>query len=90
MIMNKKTTILLAFILGAASGSAVTWYSVKKKYEEIAQREIDSVKEVFANREKERNKDVVAKNVTEDKKEKPELLTDQGLSSFFLSVHAFY
>ena len=30
MIMNKKTTILLAFILGAASGSAVTWYSVKK------------------------------------------------------------
>lgn len=73
MIMNKKTTILLAFILGAASGSAVTWYSVKKKYEEIAQREIDSVKEVFANREKERNKDVVAKNVTEDKKEKPEL-----------------
>ena len=47
MIMNKKTTILLAFILGAASGSAVTWYSVKKKYEEIAQREIDSVKEVF-------------------------------------------
>ena len=69
----KKTTVLSAFILGAASGSAVTWYSVKKKYEEIAQREIDSVKEVFANREKERNKDVVAKNVTEDKKEKPEL-----------------
>ena len=72
--MNKKTTFIFAFILGAASGSAVTWYSVKKKYEEIAQREIDSVKEVFAKkREKEQNKDVVAKNVTEDKKEKPEL-----------------
>ena len=70
--MNKKTTFIFAFILGAASGSAVTWYSVKKKYEEIAQREIDSVKEVFAKkREKEQNKDVVAKNVTEDKKEKP-------------------
>lgn len=72
--MNKKTTFIFAFILGAASGSAVTWYSVKKKYEEIAQREIGSVKEVFAKkREKEQNKDVVAKNVTEDKKEKPEL-----------------
>ena len=48
-----RTTFIFAFILGAASGSAVTWYSVKKKYEEIAQREIDSVKEVFAKREKE-------------------------------------
>ena len=73
MIMNKKTTFIFAFILGAASGSAVTWYSVKKKYEEIAQREIDSVKEVFAKREKEKNKEAVAKNVTQDKKEKPEL-----------------
>ena len=71
MTMNKKTTFIFAFILGAASGSAVTWYSVKKKYEEIAQREIDSVKEVFAKREKEKNKEAVAKNVTEDKKEKP-------------------
>ena len=70
MIMNKKTTFIFAFILGADS---VTWYSVKKKYEEIAQREIDSVKEVFAKREKEKNKEAVAKNVTEDKKEKPEL-----------------
>ena len=87
MIMNKKTTILLAFILGAASGSAVTWYSVKKKYEEIAQREIDSVKEVFANREKERNKDVVAKNVTEDKKEKPELKEYTSTQNTPYSVH---
>ena len=29
--MNKKTTFIFAFILGAASGSAVTWYSVKKQ-----------------------------------------------------------
>ena len=67
-------TILIFCSVVLAVLITITWYSVKKKYEEIAQREIDSVKEVFAKkREKEQNKDVVAKNVTEDKKEKPEL-----------------
>lgn len=39
------------FIAGATVGSAVTWYCVKKKYEKIAQDEINSVKEVFTRRE---------------------------------------
>lgn len=45
--MNKVFGFVI-FAAGAAVGSAVTWYYAKKKYEQIAQEEIDSVKEVFA------------------------------------------
>lgn len=51
--MDTKIVGLLAFTIGAVAGSAVTWYYAKKKYEQIAQEEIDSVKEVFSRREKE-------------------------------------
>lgn len=47
-----KTTNFTLFIFGAAVGSVATWTYAKKKYERIAQEEIDSVKEVFARREK--------------------------------------
>lgn len=51
--MNKSTfAIPVAFIFGAALGSLVTWQVTKKKYEQIAQEEIDSVKEVFSRRNK--------------------------------------
>ena len=42
---------MIAFATGAIVGSVVTWCFVKKKYERIAQEEIDSVKEVFAKKE---------------------------------------
>ena len=45
--MSKSTNIVM-FVLGAAVGSAATWYFTKKKYEQIAQEEIDSVKEAFS------------------------------------------
>lgn len=44
--MNKIKT-LFAFASGVAVGSAVTWKLLKTKYEQIAQEEIDSVKEAF-------------------------------------------
>lgn len=50
--MSKSINFML-FIFGAAVGSAATWAYVKKKYEQFAQEEIDSVKEVFSKREKE-------------------------------------
>ena len=56
--MNSKTMFLIAFIFGTISGSLVTWCGVKKKYEMLAQEEIDSVKEVFARREKKSAKNV--------------------------------
>lgn len=40
----------IIFAVGAAIGSAVTWKVIKDKYEQIAQEEIDSVKEVFSKR----------------------------------------
>lgn len=38
------------FIAGAAVGAGVTWKFLKTRYENIAQEEIDSVKEVYSNR----------------------------------------
>lgn len=48
--MNNSIKTLFTFITGAAVGSAVTWYFVKTKYEQIAQEEIDSVIEVYSKR----------------------------------------
>lgn len=48
--MNNKTMCFIAFSLGAAAGAVVSWRLLKKKYEQIAQEEIDSVKEVFSQR----------------------------------------
>ena len=45
--MNKAMP-LVTFAMGAAIGSVATWYFAKTKYEQIAQEEIDSVKEVFS------------------------------------------
>ena len=45
--MNIKVTCTIAFLTGVAVGAAATWNFAKKKYEQIAQEEIDSVKEVF-------------------------------------------
>ena len=46
--MKCKFINVLMFAAGAAIGSAVTWKVVKTKYEKIAQEEIESVKEAFA------------------------------------------
>lgn len=46
-----KATGFVIFFLGAAVGSVVTWQYTRKKYEQIAQEEIDSVKEIFSKRE---------------------------------------
>ena len=50
--MSKLSTFA-AFIFGAATGALVTWKVLKTKYEQIAQEEIDSVKETFSERLKE-------------------------------------
>lgn len=46
--MKCKFINVLVFAAGAAIGSAVTWKVVKAKYERIAQEEIESVKEAYA------------------------------------------
>ena len=41
---------LLYFVTGAAIGSVVTWKLIEKKYKDLADEEIESVKETFKNR----------------------------------------
>lgn len=43
----KKELYFVMFIAGATVGALATWGYAKKKYEKIAQEEIDSVKKVF-------------------------------------------
>lgn len=49
--MNNGKACTVAFVLGAVVGSAVTWGVIKKKYEQIANEEIESVKEVFSRKD---------------------------------------
>ena len=47
--MNRNILSKMAiFAAGAAIGSVVTWKLVKTKYEQIAQEEIDSIREVYS------------------------------------------
>lgn len=55
--MKNNLFTVLTFATGAAIGVAATWYFAKTKYEQIAQEEIDSVKEVFHKREQEFKKE---------------------------------
>lgn len=45
--MNNKVFGTILFTAGAVIGSLVTWKVIKTKYEDIAQEEIDSVKEEY-------------------------------------------
>jgi hypothetical protein len=77
--MNNKITSFMMFIFGAAVGSVVTWQYIKKKYERIAQEEIDSVKETFSklevkskNNDSEKNNNV--RTIVERAKDKPSIV----------------
>ena len=50
--MNKAIG-LVAFIAGAAIGSFATWQYVKKKYEKLAQEEIEEVREYYGHKHSE-------------------------------------
>lgn len=58
--MNKATGLFI-FVLGAAVGSTVTWRYTKAFYEQRAQEEINSVKEVFLRK----SPDVEINNIVE-------------------------
>lgn len=53
--MRNVLTIAAGFALGAASGAVGAWYILKKRYEEQAQEEIDSVKEMYSRKLAEKN-----------------------------------
>ena len=68
------------FMAGLTIGSAATWLCLKKRYEQIAQEEIDSVKAVFAEKKpetvirKEENLDKDNKIKANQAKLKPDLI----------------
>lgn len=75
--MNKGSIFVLAFSLGAAAGAVVSWKLLKTKYEQIAQEEIDSVKEVFSERfremeEKEECEESEENNISHSINNKPD------------------
>ena len=80
--MKDLLTNAFIFAVGAIIGSAVTWKLIKTKYEQIAQEEIDSVKETFSRlHDESTDKEEKAKMVEcakdlisiSDKKEKPNM-----------------
>jgi lipopolysaccharide export system protein LptC len=85
--MNKTINFMM-FVLGVAVGSVVTWRYVEKKYEQIAQDEIDSVKEVFSRRETEFTENTEARIKADNAKEKPSVieyaarLREQGYTNY--------
>lgn len=68
--------VAIAFGLGAAIGSIVTWRVLKTKYEQIAQEEIDSVKEAFANRKENYEQNTDVSQVREATEEKDALVAE--------------
>lgn len=52
--MNRNLLVSIAFVVGAATGVAATFTYAKNKYAKIAQEEIDSVKEVYSKRTKDK------------------------------------
>ncbi len=85
--MNKTINFMI-FVFGVAVGSAVTWRYVEKKYEQIAQDEIDSVKEVFSKREAKFTEDTEVRIKADNAKEKPSIieyaarLREQGYTDY--------
>lgn len=78
-----KVGYLVTFVLGAVTGGYVSWMYAKKKYEAIAQEEIDSVKEAFS--EKEKNESDISNDMTEtitSKKVQP----DESSVSLYSSI----
>lgn len=72
--MSNGITAFVAFAIGAAVGAVVTWKLTKSKFEQMAQEEIDSVKESFSKAYGE-NK---SEDLTVDEAKK--MMTDLGYS----------
>jgi hypothetical protein len=74
-----KALYFLTFAAGAAIGVTVTWQCARKRFERIAQEEIDSVKESFSQRS-EITENMVKATTDADKCE--ELLRSNGYTNY--------
>ena len=91
--MSRGVVGALAFVLGAASGSLVTWKLIEKKYADIADEEIQSVKEMYSRKMAEKNRDlkktdvsaVVTELVDAVKVDKKDYATNSSLTAAYTS-----
>lgn len=58
--MNKSIFGVIGFVLGAAAGSLVTWKLIEKKYQQIADEEVASVKKAYSMEMAEKNRELKA------------------------------
>ena len=82
---NKAWFMIGGFVLGAISGGTVTYFITKKKFEERAQKEIDSVKEYFTVPKVELKKDDIAKEPNDEKKD---VIAEQAVKRPSLTEYA--
>lgn len=51
MEMNRNVNNILVFTIGAAVGAGITWKLLKTKYENIANEEINEIRELYASKQ---------------------------------------
>lgn len=73
MSMNNKITGFLMFSAGAIIGSIATWKYIKTKYEQIADEEIESIKELYSKKEAKLKENVVVQKENETTNTKPSI-----------------
>lgn len=71
--MGKMTTSVVAFIFGAAAGTAVTWYIVKDKYQQQTEKETQNMREFY----REKVIELSDNNNIEPKKQKEKLVFEK-------------
>lgn len=75
---------IIAFVLGGTVGSLITWKLLEKKYKEIADEEIEAIREYYKGKEKladfgnEENVTVEHSELKEEKTNYNKLVTDLG------------
>ena len=80
-------TSYISFVMGVAIGSLATWYCVRKKYELIAQEEIDSVKEVFSRKFVEEEPYTGEKEEEVRAKEKPDIIKKPDIMEYASKIN---
>ena len=73
--MNDKLSLSLAFVAGVAAGAFVAWKALENKYKQMADEEVESVKEMF-NRKLEKQQEEAS--VEKQNEEYDNMLKDLG------------